>query len=146
MGCESEEKLLRIGVGIEKIEEELKDMFPTANIAVLSSDTINNLNKAEKIISEIENKKYDIVLGTQIIAKGLNFPDLYLVGVIDVDISLLGGDIRVMERTFQLLYQVAGRAGRENDQGLVMLQTSFDDNQLLQNLINWDYSSFINMK
>ncbi|MFQ3307661.1 MAG: primosomal protein N' (replication factor Y) [Candidatus Midichloriaceae bacterium] len=142
--CDSEEKLLAIGPGIEKIEEELKDLFPTANIAVLSSDTINNFTKAEKIIGEIENKKYDIVLGTQIIAKGLNFPDLHLVGVIDADISLSGGDIRILERTFQLLYQVAGRAGRENDQGLVMLQSSFADNQLLQNLLNWDYTSFIN--
>nr|WP_323733391.1 primosomal protein N' [Candidatus Bandiella woodruffii] len=144
--CESEEKLVAIGPGVERIEEELQSLFPNAKIAVLTSDTVGDLKKASKIIQEIENKEYDIILGTQMLAKGLNFPDLHLVGVIDADIAFAGGDLRILERTFQLLYQVAGRAGREQEKGLVLIQTSFAENQLLTHIKQWDYDAFINLE
>ena len=142
--CESEEKLLAIGPGVERIEEELQALFPNARIATLTSDTIGDFKKASAIIQAIENRKYDIILGTQMLAKGLNFPDLHLVGVIDADISFAGCDLRILEKTFQLLYQVAGRAGREKEKGLVLVQTSFAENQLLTHIEKWDYDSFIN--
>jgi primosomal protein N' (replication factor Y) len=144
--CECEEKLLAIGPGIERIEEELQALFPNAKIAVLTSDTIGDFKKASKIIKAIENKEYDIILGTQMLAKGLNFPDLHLVGVIDADVSFAGSDLRILERTFQLLYQVAGRAGREQEKGLVLIQTSFPENQLLTHIKQWDYEAFINLE
>ena len=144
--CESEEKLLAVGPGIERIEEEVQALFPNAKIAVLTSDTIGDFKKASKIIQAIENKEYDIILGTQMLAKGLNFPDLHLVGVIDADVSFAGCDLRILERTFQLLYQVAGRAGREHEKGLVLIQTSFPENQLLAHIKQWDYDAFINLE
>ena len=142
--CESEEKLLAIGPGIERIEEEIQALFPDARIAILTSDTIGDFKKSSAIIQAVENKEYDIILGTQMLAKGLNFPDLHLVGVIDADVSFAGCDLRILEKTFQLLYQVAGRAGREHEKGLVLIQTSFAENQLLTYIKQWDYDSFIN--
>ncbi len=142
--CESDEKLVTLGPGIEKIEEEINNLFPNAKVVTLTSDTVSTFKKASQIIKDIENKEYDIILGTQMLAKGLNFPDLHLVGVIDADISFSGCDLRVLERTFQLLYQVAGRAGRQHEKGLVLIQTYFADNPLLNYIENWDYESFIN--
>jgi primosomal protein N' (replication factor Y) len=142
--CDSDEKLVTLGPGIEKIEEEINHLFPNANVITLTSDTVSDFKKASQIIKDIESKKYDIILGTQMLAKGLNFPDLHLVGVIDADISFAGCDLRILERTFQLLYQVAGRAGRQHDKGLVLIQTYFADNPLLHYIENWDYESFIN--
>ena len=142
--CDSDEKLVTLGPGIEKIEEEINHLFPNANVITLTSDTVSDFKKASQIIKDIESKKYDIILGTQMLAKGLNFPDLHLVGVIDADISFAGCDLRILERTFQLLYQVAGRDGRQHDKGLVLIQTYFADNPLLHYIENWDYESFIN--
>jgi primosomal protein N' (replication factor Y) len=144
--CESEEKLLTIGPGIERLEEELQMLFPNAKIATLTSDTVGDFKKAGKIMTAIENKEYNIILGTQMIAKGLNFPDLHLVGIVDADISFAGCDLRILEKTFQLLYQVAGRAGREQEKGLVLIQTSFPDNQLLAHIKKWEYDSFIELE
>lgn len=142
--CKSEQKLLAVGPGVERIEEELQALFPNARTAILTSDTISDFRKASAIIQAIENGDYDIILGTQMLAKGLNFPDLHLVGVIDADISFAGCDLRILEKTFQLLYQVAGRAGREQEKGLVLIQTSFPENQLLTHIKKWDYNFFIN--
>ncbi len=141
--CDSDEKLVALGAGIEKIEEEICSLFPAAKVISITSDTISNFKKASKIIEEIENKKYDIIIGTQMLAKGLNFPDLHLVGVIDSDISFAGCDLKILERTFQLLYQVAGRAGRQKEKGIVIIQTYFADNPILQYIKNWEYESFI---
>jgi primosomal protein N' (replication factor Y) len=141
--CNSDKKLLAFGPGIEKIAEELKSYFIDARIAVLSSDTIANVKKASAMLESISNKEYDIILGTQMLAKGLNFPKLQLVGVIDADIGNSGFDMRIMEKTFQLLYQVAGRAGREHNKGLVLLQTYQPDSNLLAHICNWQYDAFI---
>ena len=144
--CQSEDKLLAIGPGIERIEEAIKALFPDARIVTLTSDTIGDFKKSSAVIQAIENREYDIILGTQMLAKGLNFPDLHLVGVIDADISFAGCDLRILEKTFQLLYQVAGRAGREQEKGSVLIQTSFPTNQLLTHIKQWDYESFINIE
>jgi primosomal protein N' (replication factor Y) len=141
--CKSNQKLLSYGYGIEKIAEEVRILCPNAKIAVLSSDTISSIKKAAKVLEEITNGTYDIILGTQIIAKGFNFPGLHLVGVIDAEGSNIGFDVRATEKIFQLLYQVAGRAGRENSRGLVLLQTFDPASNLLANVSNWDYKSFI---
>ena len=95
------------------------------------------------MLEAISNKEYNIILGTQMLAKGLNFPKLQLVGVIDADIGNTGFDMRIMEKTFQLLYQVAGRAGREHSKGLVLLQTYQPDSNLLAHICNWQYDAFI---
>lgn len=141
--CGSENKLVSIGPGVERIEEEVMSFLPNARIATLTSDTIKNFKEAEKIISAIENYEIDIIIGTQMLAKGLHFKKLHMVGVIEADTGYFSGDIRILERTYQLLYQVAGRAGRENEKGLVLLQAYEPRNLVLQNLIKQDYEGFI---
>ena len=141
--CNSDKKLIACGPGIEKISEELKNYFSDAKIAILSSDTIANVKKASAMLEAISNKEYNIILGTQILAKGLNFPKLQLVGVIDANIGTAGFDMRIMEKTFQLLYQVAGRAGREYKKGLVLLQTYQPHSNLLGHISRWEYEAFI---
>ena len=98
--------------------EEAKALFPDAKIAVLSSDLFSSARYLKAAIAEIANGDIDIIIGTQLVAKGHNFPNLTLVGVIDADLGLQGSDLRAAERTFQLMRQVAGRAGRSENQGL----------------------------
>ena len=117
--CGVIDSFVSYGPGIERIEEEVKLQIPSARIALMSSDTKHN----DRMIADILSKKIDIIIGTQVIAKGHHFPHLNLVGVVDADASLYGGDLRSAERTYQILQQVAGRAGRESDEGQVMLQS-----------------------
>ena len=138
-----EKSLVGIGAGIEKVQEECAELFPNARILVLSSDTINTPNKISKAIEQIKNNEVDIVLGTQIVAKGHNFNNLSLVVVTCVDAMLYGDDFRAIEKTFQLLYQVAGRAGRSGDTpGKVIIQTYNPDDYIMQILENNDIDRF----
>ena len=111
------------GVGLEKIEQEVNTRFPTARTALVSSDIITSRQSLERLVYAIEQGDIDIIIGTQILAKGHHFPNLTLVGVVDADMGLFGTDFRAAEHTFQQLFQVAGRAGRGSHPGRVLLQT-----------------------
>lgn len=131
--------LIGIGAGIEKLQEECARSFPDARIMMLSSDTINTPNKIAKAIDQIENNEVDLILGTQIVAKGHNFNNLKLVVVTCADAMLYGDDFRSIEKAFQLLYQVSGRAGRTGDlQGKVIIQTYNPDDKIMRILENND--------
>jgi primosomal protein N' (replication factor Y) len=111
------------GAGLEKIEEEVLHKFPNAKTALVSSDTIMSREALERLVKKMENGEIDVIIGTQILAKGHHFPNLTLVGVVDADMGLFGTDFRAGEHTFQQLFQVAGRAGRGEFPGRVLLQT-----------------------
>ncbi len=141
--CNKPDSLKLIGPGVERLAEELNDFFPQHNIGIMSSDNTNTTNKIKKIIHDFENKKIDILVATQIMAKGYHFPNLSFVGVIDADAGLMGGDIRAIERTYNLLQQVSGRAGRTNKPGKVLIQTYYPNQPLIQSFKNRDRKSFI---
>ena len=115
--CEAEDRLSAVGPGVERMGEEVAELFPDARIAVLSSDLYGSARAMKAHIEEIAQGGTDIIIGTQLVAKGHNFPLLTLVGVIDADLGLQGSDLRAAERTFQLMRQVAGRAGRAETPG-----------------------------
>lgn len=120
--------------------EEVKTLFPQARAELLSSDSTANV---EEVIGRMMNHEIDIIIGTQMIAKGHHFPKLEFVGIIDADLGLAGGDLRAMERTYQILHQVAGRAGREENLGKVLVQTYMPDNSALKALIAHDRAAFL---
>lgn len=140
--CNEEDSLISMGVGVERIFDEVFELFPQKRIAILSSDTINSHKKAIEMVEKINNYEYDILIGTQIISKGYNFPLLTFVGVVDADFSY-SLDLKSSEKTWQVLYQVAGRAGRDKLQGSVMLQSYDTKNSLIESLVNKDYDQFI---
>ncbi len=119
------------GAGLEKIEQEVHARFPTVRTALVSSDTISSRQGLERLVHKMESGEIDVVIGTQILAKGHHFPNLTLVGVVDADMGLYGTDFRAAEHTFQQLFQVAGRAGRGEIPGRVLLQTYQPDNPVL---------------
>lgn len=131
------------GAGLEKIEEEVAIKFPSARTALVSSDTIVSRQALERLVHKMENGEIDIVIGTQILAKGHHFPNLTLVGVVDADMGLFGTDFRAAEHTFQQLFQVAGRAGRGDAPGRVLMQTYQPDHPVLQAICNGDRDSFM---
>ena len=141
--CLTEDSIKLIGPGVERLEEELKLFFPKKSVGIMSSDNANTPNKIKKIIDDFENKKIDILVATQIMAKGYDFPNLSLVGVIDADTGLLGGDMRAIERTYNLLQQVSGRAGRSKQQGKVFIQTYYPKQPVIQSLQNRDRKKFV---
>lgn len=144
--CNDHDSLSACGPGVERILEEVKEYFPQARTVVLASDTAGTQEDLKNILNDIRNHQYDIVIGTQIIAKGHHFPHLTLVGVIDADLGLGGGDLRAAERTFQLLHQVAGRAGREELPGHVYLQTFVPGNKVMQALAGHDRNAFLEVE
>ncbi len=144
--CHSADGLCACGPGVERIAEEVKYRLPEAKIKVLSSDFVTNFKEVQKIIKEMEEDKIDILIGTQILAKGHHFPELTLVGIVDADLGLMGGDLRAAERTYQLLSQVAGRAGRGEKKGKVYLQTLHPENAVLQALVNGNAEEFLNLE
>lgn len=144
--CSDHDSLAACGPGVERILEEVKKYFPQARTVVLASDTAGSQEDLKKILNDIREHEYDIVIGTQIIAKGHHFPRLTLVGVIDADLGLGGGDLRAAERTFQLLHQVAGRAGREELPGHVYLQTFVPGNKVMQALAGHDRDAFLEVE
>ena len=121
--CERPDSLRAVGPGVERLEEEIKMLFPEAGIVILSSDTVRSAAEAEAFFKGVESGKTDIIIGTQMAAKGHDFPRLTLVGVIDADLGIAGGDLRAAERTYQLLWQVAGRSGRAEHKGRALVQT-----------------------
>ena len=131
------------GAGLEKIQEEVSIKFPSARTALVSSDTIISRQALERIVHKMENGETDIVIGTQILAKGHHFPNLTLVGVVDADMGLFGTDFRAAEHTFQQLFQVAGRAGRGDAPGRVLLQTYQPENPVLTAICNGDRDAFM---
>ena len=130
------------GVGTERVVAELKNLFPTAKVLRMDRDTTKNKDGHVKILEEFSSRGADILVGTQMIAKGHDFPAVTLVGILDADMSLHFSDYRSGERTFQLLTQVSGRAGRADIVGKVVLQTYSPDNEVLSFAVNYDYKGF----
>ena len=142
--CEScgSEKVMQIGTGTEKIEEEIKSYFPESRTVRVDSETVKTKKDYEDIYNDFKNHKYDIMLGTQIIAKGFHFPDVTLVGIINSDIILNFPDFRAGEKTFQLLTQSSGRAGRGSKDGKVVIQTFNGENEVIQNTVTGNYEGY----
>ena len=141
--CHEKESLVACGPGVERVAEEVLSLFPMARIAEITSDTLTSPEQFEDLLNRIQNGMIDILIGTQMLAKGHHFPNLTLVGVIDADMGLAGGDLRAGERTFQLLNQVMGRAGRESKKGLALLQTYTPDNLILKALQENNRNAFL---
>ncbi|MBK8983032.1 MAG: primosomal protein N' [Ignavibacteria bacterium] len=141
MSCGSD-KLVQKGAGTERVEEELKKIFPLAVIERIDSDSLNSGKKFQKILKDFYDGKIDILAGTQIIAKGLDFPNVTLVGVINADIGLLNPDFRATEKTFQILTQVSGRSGRSEKAGMVLIQTNHSEFYVFENVKNHDFEKF----
>ncbi|PJB73327.1 MAG: primosomal protein N' [Alphaproteobacteria bacterium CG_4_9_14_3_um_filter_47_13] len=144
--CEDQGSFAACGPGVERIHEEITNYFPEARIVVLASDTADDHETLKTLLDDIRDHRYDIIIGTQIIAKGHHFPRLTLVGVVDADLGLAGGDLRASERTYQLLHQVAGRAGREELPGHVYLQTFFPENRVMQALAGHHRDPFLEVE
>ncbi len=140
--CEHEDTLVPIGPGVERIADEVRALFPDRTTAIVTSDTIWSPAKAAEFVGRMEAHEIDIVVGTQLVTKGYHFPNLTLVGVIDADLGLGGGDLRAAERTFQQICQVAGRAGRGEKPGHVYIQTHDPSAPVMQALISGDAESF----
>ncbi|WP_050386454.1 primosomal protein N' [Bradyrhizobium pachyrhizi] len=140
--CAAEESLVAVGPGVERLQEEAAHIFPEARTMVLSSDLITSIETMRTELNEIAEGRVDIIIGTQLVAKGHNFPRLNLVGVIDADLGLSNGDPRAAERTFQLLNQVVGRAGREQGRGVGFLQTHQPEHPVIKALIANDREAF----
>ena len=141
--CAAKDSLVSIGPGVERVAEEVAQMFPEARLAVFSSDTVAHPDAARELIEQMQDGQIDILVATQAAAKGHNFPSLTLVGVVDADLSLRGGDLRAGERTYQLLAQVSGRAGRADRPGRALLQTYAPDHAVMQALKAQDRDDFV---
>lgn len=142
--CEAEDSFAACGPGVERLAEEAHEAFPDARIAVAASDTLTGPKAAAELVRRIEDHEVDLLVGTQIVAKGYHFPMLTLVGVVDADLGLQGGDLRAAERTYQTLYQVAGRAGRAAARpGRVVLQTYMPDHPVMRALKDGARDAFL---
>jgi primosomal protein N' (replication factor Y) (superfamily II helicase) len=140
--CAAEESLVAVGPGVERLQEEAAALFPDARTMVLSSDLITSIETMRSELNEIAEGRVDIIIGTQLVAKGHNFPRLNLVGVVDADLGLSNGDPRAAERTFQLLNQVIGRAGRDQGRGVGYLQTHQPEHPVMKALVANDREAF----
>jgi len=141
--CGAERSLVPCGPGIERIDEEVAALFPDARRVLLSSDLTPGVSDLRETLREIEDREVDIVIGTQLVAKGHHFPGLALVGVVDADLGLSHADPRAAERTFQLLNQVTGRAGREVIPGRGLIQTYMPEHPVIQALASGDRDAFL---
>ena len=141
--CGVRDSLISIGPGVERVEEEARQLFPEARIAVFSSDTAFDAREGKRLIEAMAAGEIDILVATQAAAKGHNFPKLTLVGVVDADLGLRGGDLRAAERTYQLLAQATGRAGRRERPGRALLQTYAPDHPVMQALQVQDRDAFV---
>jgi primosomal protein N' (replication factor Y) len=140
--CQASESFVACGPGVERLEEEVVALFPDARVLVLSSDLVATVERMRDELNEIERGLVDIVIGTQLVAKGHHFPKLNLVGIVDADLGLANGDPRASERTFQLLHQVVGRAGRAEGRGMGYLQTHQPEHPVMRALIASDRGAF----
>ena len=140
--CGESDCLVACGPGVERIGDEVRLLFPDARAAIITSDTIWSPEKAAQFVADVENGAIDIIIGTQLVTKGYHFPNLTLVGVIDADIGLEGGDLRAAERSFQQIAQVAGRAGRAQKPGRVFIQTRNPAAPVIDALVRGDREAF----
>jgi primosomal protein N' (replication factor Y) len=141
--CGTPDSLVACGPGVERIAEEIGALFPNARRALMSSDNMSDVQATQNLYQAMAERRIDIIIGTQLAAKGHHFPHLTLVGVVDADLGLSGGDPRAAERSFQLLFQVAGRAGRASNRGRVMIQTYMPDHPVMAALISKDRDAFM---
>jgi primosomal protein N' (replication factor Y) len=140
--CSEADSLTACGPGVERVAEEAAMLFPTARLLVLSSDTPGGLEKVRAELGAAARGDYDVIIGTQLVAKGHNFPLLTLVGIVDADVGLANGDPRAAERTFQLLRQATGRAGRGDKPGRALLQTFQPEHPVIAALLSGDVERF----
>jgi primosomal protein N' (replication factor Y) len=140
--CHAADSFAPVGPGVERLAEEAAALFPESRILVLSSDLVESVERLRQELDDIAEGKFDIIIGTQLVAKGHHFPKLNLVGIVDADLGLGNGDPRAAERTFQLLHQVVGRAGREEGQGHGYLQTHQPEHPVMRALISGDREAF----
>ena len=140
--CKEEDALVACGPGVERIADEVKALWPDARTAIVTSDTLWSPAKAAEFVKSVEAGAIDIIIGTQLVTKGYHFPNLTLVGVIDADLGLEGGDLRAAERTFQQVMQVAGRAGRGEKPGHVYIQTRMPEAGVIEALVDGDAERF----
>jgi primosomal protein N' (replication factor Y) len=135
--CKSENSIINFGAGVEKIKEEIENLFPEVaaqnRIALMTSDNVGNFDEISKLVEKIANHEIDIIIGTQLVSKGYDFSNLNLVGIVDGDAGFYNSDLRTVERSYQLLIQVMGRVGRKKDEELpakIFIQT-FDPKNLV---------------
>ena len=140
--CQATDSFVAVGPGVERLEQEAAELFPSSRILVLSSDLVESVERLREELDDIAQGRFDIVIGTQLVAKGHHFPKLNLVGVVDADLGLSNGDPRAAERTFQLLHQVTGRAGREAGRGIGYLQTHQPEHPVMRALVAGDRDAF----
>jgi primosomal protein N' (replication factor Y) (superfamily II helicase) len=140
--CQATESFVAVGPGVERLEQEAAELFPGSRILVLSSDLVESVERLRAELDDVAEGRFDIIIGTQLVAKGHHFPKLNLVGVVDADLGLANGDPRAAERTFQLLHQVVGRAGREEGRGIGYLQTHQPEHPVMRALIAADRDAF----
>lgn len=140
--CGEPECLVACGPGVERIADEVAEILPDARVAVATSDTLNTPEKAAEFVAQAEAKAIDVIVGTQLVTKGFHFPELTLVGVVDADLGLEGGDLRAAERTYQQVAQVAGRAGRGAKPGTVLIQTRHPEAPVIEALAAGDRDAF----
>ena len=140
--CHTGDCLVACGPGVERIADEVRETFPDARVAVVTSDTLNSPEKIAGFVAAAEQKLIDVIVGTQLVTKGYHFPELTLVGVVDADLGLEGGDLRAAERTYQQVAQVAGRAGRGEKPGEVLIQTRHPEAAVIAALAAGDRDAF----
>jgi primosomal protein N' (replication factor Y) len=140
--CGEEDTLVPCGPGVERIADEVAELFPEARTAIVTSDTIWSPQRAAEFVAAMDRAEIDVVIGTQLVTKGYHFPNLTLVGVVDADLGLSGGDLRAAERSFQQIQQVAGRAGRGDKAGRVFVQTHDPDAPVIAALVSGDAPGF----
>jgi primosomal protein N' (replication factor Y) len=140
--CAAKGSFVAVGPGVERLEQEAAELFPGRRILVLSSDLVDSVERLRQELNDVAQGRFDIVIGTQLVAKGHHFPKLNLVGIVDADLGLANGDPRAAERTFQLLHQVVGRAGREEGRGYGFLQTHQPEHPVMRALIAQDREAF----
>jgi len=141
--CGTKDNLHACGPGVERILEEVKTFLPEARVAVMASDSMSSYKALSETINAMIERKIDLLIGTQMIAKGHHFADLGAVGVVDADLGLAGGDLRASERTYQLLHQLSGRAGREHVRGKVFLQSFLPEHPVMQALLSGERETFL---
>lgn len=140
--CHAKDSLVPVGPGVERLQEEVQALFPAARSLVLSSDLLGGVERMRAELDAVAKGEVDVVVGTQLVAKGHNFPGLALVGVVDADVGLGHGDPRAAERTFQLVHQVAGRAGRGKSEGRGFIQTHMPEHPVMRALVTGDRDAF----
>jgi len=146
ISCNEEGGIISLGIGVEKLEDEVRLSFPDAKIALATSDSLQNFDDAKKFLNQVLNDEIDIIIGTQMIAKGYDFAKLTLVGIVDIDSMLYSSEIKALEKSYQILTQVIGRAGRDKLPGRVMIQTYNPDNFLFKQIAVGSKKDFYNFE